>query len=185
MGSDDEERRFRALFQDEARGVLGYALRRVDSPEDAADVVAETFGVAWRRIGDVPPGADARLWLYGVARRVLANQRRGALRRRRLADRMREQLRLTDGLDATLDDDREHAVGRALARLQEQDREVLLLASWEGLTPSEIAAVIGVPAATARTRLHRARGRLRTELERSGHVVVAALGAPARHEETR
>jgi RNA polymerase sigma-70 factor (ECF subfamily) len=184
MGPADEERRFRALFEDEARGVLGYALRRVDSPEDAADVVAETFGVAWRRIADVPPGAEARPWLYGVARRVLANQRRGALRRRRLADRMREQLRLTDGLDATVDDDRAQAVGRALALLPEQDREVLLLANWEGLAPAEIAAVVGVPAATARTRLHRARGRLRAELERSGQV-VAALGAPARLEEDR
>ena len=180
MGPDDAERRFRALFEAEARGVLGYALRRVESPEDAADVVAETFGVAWRRIADVPPGAEARLWLYGVARRVLANQRRGALRRRRLADRMREQLRLADGLHAAAGDDRADAVGRALALLGEQDREVLLLANWEELTPAEIAVVIGVPAATARTRLHRARGRLRAELERSGHVAIGALAAPAK-----
>ena len=95
MGTSDEERRFRALFEAEARDVLGYALRRVEDREDAADVVAETFGVAWRRIDEVPAGVEGRLWLFGVARRVLSNQRRGALRRRRLADRMREQLRLT------------------------------------------------------------------------------------------
>src|ERR1700754_806724 len=97
MGTTHEhERRFRQLFEAEARSVLGYALRRTEAREDAADVVAETFAVAWRRIADVPPGAQARPWLYGVARRVLANQRRGELRRRRLADRLRERLAAVD-----------------------------------------------------------------------------------------
>lgn len=156
--------------------MLGYALRRVDSREDAADIVAETFSVAWRRFGEVPPGGEARLWLYGVARRVLANQRRGALRRRRLADRMRDELRGCDGATAAADE-RADAVAAALARLPEQDREVLLLANWEGLTPAEIGSVLGLPGATARTRLHRARGRLRADLERSGHVARAAAVA--------
>jgi RNA polymerase sigma-70 factor (ECF subfamily) len=75
--TDDAHIRFRRLFDDAERDLLAYALRRVDRPEDAADVVAETFLVAWRRLDDVPPGAQARLWLYGVARRQLANQRRG------------------------------------------------------------------------------------------------------------
>jgi RNA polymerase sigma-70 factor (ECF subfamily) len=167
MGSTRDERRFRMLFEAEARGVLGYALRRVGDREDAADVVAETFSVAWRRIDAVPPQPEARLWLYGVARRVLANQRRGELRRRRLADRMREQLRAAGAVAEPPCDERADAVGAALAALSEQDREVLLLATWEGLTPTEIAAVIGVPPATARTRLHRARGRLRAALEPS------------------
>ena len=65
------------------RDVLAYALRRAAGPEDAADVVAETFLIAWRRLSDIPAGAEARLWLYGVARHTLANQRRGE--RRRLA----------------------------------------------------------------------------------------------------
>jgi RNA polymerase sigma factor (sigma-70 family) len=180
MSPDEEQRRFRALFEAEARGVLGYALRRVESREDAADVVAETFGVAWRRIGEIPPHPESRLWLYGVARRVLANQRRGALRRRRLADRMRHELRTLDadaGAGAVPRDERSDAVGEALAGLGEQDREVLLLANWEGLTPAEIGAVLGVPGATARTRLHRARGRLRAELERSGFMTSGAVAA--------
>jgi RNA polymerase sigma factor (sigma-70 family) len=185
MGTDDDERRFRALFESEARGVLGYALRRVESAEDAADIVAETFSVAWRRIEDVPPDAEARLWLYGVARRVLANQRRGALRRQRLADRFREQLRLTTDGVAAADDDRADAVRHAIARLPEQDREVLSLANWEGFTPTEIAGVIGVPAATVRTRLHRARWRLRAELEASGDMVIRADHARAEIQEAR
>jgi RNA polymerase sigma-70 factor (ECF subfamily) len=186
MGSDAEERRFRALFEAEARGVLGYAMRRVEQREDAADVVAETFSVAWRRIGHVPPEPEARLWLYGVARRILANQRRGALRRERLGERLREELRLTVQAGAEAGDGgAAAAVGDALARLSEQDREVLLLANWEGLTPKEIGVVIGVPSATARTRLHRARGRLRAELEGSGQVVGSAAAGRVQIEEAR
>jgi len=69
--------------------------------------------------------------------------------------------------------------------LPEQDREVLLLANWEGLAPSEIGTVIGVPGATARTRLHRARGRLRAELERTGHVAACAAPTQTQNGETR
>ena len=185
MGSNTDEERFRTLFEAEARGVLGYALRRVEDREDAADIVAETFSVAWRRIDDVPAGAEARLWLYGVARRTLANQRRGALRRRRLSDRLREHVRLCDELSVPEPDERANAVGQALQALSEQDREVLLLANWEGLTPTEVAAVIGVPAATARTRLHRARARLRDELQRTGVVLSSAIAARGLTEEAR
>ena len=61
--------RFEALYATEGRRVLAYALRRTAQPADAADVLAEVFLVAWRRLDDVPAGAEARLWLYGVARR--------------------------------------------------------------------------------------------------------------------
>jgi DNA-directed RNA polymerase specialized sigma24 family protein len=87
--------RFRRLFAETERELLTYVLRRVDRAEDAADVVAETFLVAWRRLDKVPAGDEARLWLYGVARRQLANQRRGQLRRLRLADRLRAELPLS------------------------------------------------------------------------------------------
>src|SRR3954447_15329981 len=90
--SPDRAARFTRLFADTEREILAYALRRVDRPEDAADVVAETFLVAWRRLDDLPSGDGARLWLYGVARRQLANQRRGRLRRSRLANRLRDAL---------------------------------------------------------------------------------------------
>ena len=70
--------RYGRLYRDQGRAVLAYALRRVGDPEDAADVVAETFLVAWRRIDAVP---DHELpWLFGVARKVIANQRRGERR---------------------------------------------------------------------------------------------------------
>lgn len=176
MGTHEHEGRFRGLFEAEARSVLGYALRRVDSREDASDVVAETFAVAWRRIADVPPGAQARPWLYGVARRVLANQRRGELRRRRLADRLREELSAVAWAPPA--DDGGDAVREALAQLADHEREVLLLTCWEELLPAEIAIVLDLPAATVRTRLHRARGRMRSLLVEDG--VLAATEEEAR-----
>jgi RNA polymerase sigma factor (sigma-70 family) len=160
-------RSFGVLFETHRRTVLAYALRRVDDPADAADALAETFLIAWRRLGDVPPGAEARAWLFGVARRVLANQRRGARRRDGLAERLGHEL---EAQLATLEPPSESdlAVRRALARLSDDDREVLLLVAWEGLTPTEIAAATGVRAVTVRSRLHRARRRVRTELDALG-----------------
>lgn len=79
---DDRKDRFEAVYTQTYEQILGYAMRRCDSPEDAADVVAETFAIAWRRMDALPAGAEARLWLYGVARNVLANHRRGQDRRR-------------------------------------------------------------------------------------------------------
>ena len=68
--------RFDRLYEVNSGPILAYALRRVEQPADAADVVANTFLVAWRRLDDIPDGDRARLWLYGTARRVLANHYR-------------------------------------------------------------------------------------------------------------
>lgn len=155
------ERRFSRLYHASNAEILAYALRRASSPEDAADVVADTFLVAWRRLAEVPDGAAARLWLYGVARRILANQRRGEMRRERLAEEIRAELRRRlDDLHYDQGAERVTTMG-ALARLEEKDREVLLLAGWEELEPREIAVVLGISAISARSRLHRARRRLR------------------------
>src|SRR3954447_14602893 len=161
------QERFRHVYADHVDRVLGYALRRVGRPEDAADVVAETFLVAWRRLGEVPEEPRTRLWLYGVARRVLANQRRGERRRTALGQR------LAADLAASVPD---HApgvaerlrYGHALDQLGERDREVVLLSAWEGLEPREIAEVLGVSAVAARSRLSRARARLRVLLDDGG-----------------
>ena len=170
-----DQRRFEQLFERHRRSVLGYALRRVDEPADAADVLAETFLIAWRRLGGVPEGDDARPWLFAVARRVLANQRRGERRRDGLAERLGQELTaqfpagvLAGGGDPAVfgeDDASGRRVREALAQLTEEDHEILQLAAWEGLTPAEIAVVLGVRSVTARSRLHRARRRLRAQLD--------------------
>ena len=156
--------RFRALYQAEVVALLGYAARRMARHEDAADVVADVFTVAWRRIDDVPDGSDARPWLYGVARNVLANHRRGARRHDRLTDRLRGELRLMVPAVQPASDDVD-AVRNALQRLSIDDRELLQLTAWEGLSPGEVALVMDVPAGTIRSRLHRARRQLRRELD--------------------
>jgi RNA polymerase sigma-70 factor (ECF subfamily) len=178
----DQAQQFTQLFAETERELLAYALRRVDRAEDAADVVAETYLVAWRRLDRVPPGDQARLWLYGVARRQLANQRRGQLRRSRLADRLRSELPAALAIDRSADDHRAAALRAALARLEEKDREILRLSSWEGLSPVEIAAVLGLPAVTVRSRLHRARKRLHKEMLRRDLPATAPCPALATEE---
>lgn len=165
VGSERAEARFEHLYAEHGRALLAYAVRRAADAEDAADVVAETFMVAWRRLEQLPPGESARLWLYGVARQVLRNQRRSERRRERLAERLRREL------PAALDGVRPHASGTgavrsALARLGPEDQEILRLCGWEELTPSEIATVLGISHVAARSRLHRARHRLRDALQR-------------------
>lgn len=163
--SSDPQSRFDALYDAHFRDLVGFALRRTQRPEDAADVVAETFLVVWRRIGDVPPADEARLWLFGVCRRVLANHERGRNRRTRLGARLRDVLGdqavpdPASGVTASL------VLRDAMEHLRPADRDLLQLVAWEGLQPSEAALVLGLPSRTVRTRLSRARTRLREQLE--------------------
>jgi RNA polymerase sigma factor (sigma-70 family) len=163
--------RFSQLYRAEAGAILAYTLRRARDPEDAADAAAETFLVAWRRLGEVPIGGSERLWLYGVARRVLANQNRAERRRSRLGERLAEVLRTELAThDGSTGEGAE--LMRATGKLAEEDRELLLLVSWEGLSPSEAAKVIGVSPLAARTRLHRARRRLRAAVEEADRPAI-------------
>ena len=174
-GAAEREARFRAVYEAHFAAILGYALRRTECAEDAADVVAETFLVAWRRSDDLPPGDDVRLWLYGVARRVLANQRRGERRRFALGELLAADL---EGVHKDpLPYDRE-PVRRAWAALREADQEILGLATWEELGTPELAAGLGCSRTAAKLRLHRARKSFAIELERAGGEwkPAAALG---------
>jgi RNA polymerase sigma factor (sigma-70 family) len=164
-GSHSSQRaRFRAVYDTNYHRVLGYALRRAASREDAEDAVAETFLTAWRRLEEMPHGSDARPWLYGVARNALANQRRSERRRGRLTGRLSTEPSspARDRADAS---DELASVAAAFARLGEEDRELLALAAWEELDPGEIAMVLGCSRNAARIRLHRARRRLARQLQ--------------------
>jgi RNA polymerase sigma-70 factor, ECF subfamily len=147
---------FERLFADHYDLVAHYALRRTGSREDAADVAAETLLVAWRRREQAPEGDVVRLWLYGIARRVLANQTRSNHRRDRLIARLRSEP--TPVLDARAQDDRDQ-VDEILHRMRPGDREILTLVAVEGLTPAEAATVLSCSTVSARVRLHRARAR--------------------------
>lgn len=161
MGPPDPRQRFEEIYTAHYADLLGYVSRRSESPDDAADAISETFTTAWRRVGDIPEGREARLWLYGVARRVLANQRRGESRRIALALRLRAELSAWNDFHPRQDTD---VIREAFQRLSQGDRELLSLVSWEGLDASEIATVLGCSRGAVRLRLHRARKRLAGEL---------------------
>lgn len=147
---------FTALFETHYDRVLSYALRRTD-PHRAADVAAEVFLVAWRRLDEVP--ADAFPWLIGTARRVLANQRRSTDRVNTLRLRLQTERPIPAvGLDEQV------GIGEqwltALALLKPAEQEVLARIAWDGLTAREAAASLGCSVPAVVMRLHRARRRL-------------------------
>ncbi|MFD0887023.1 RNA polymerase sigma factor [Streptosporangium algeriense] len=168
---DDRKSRFETVYLQTYERILGYAMRRCDSPEDAADVVAETFTIAWRRMDALPDGPSARLWLYGVARNVLANHRRGQARQR--SRNVALDRDIADLYGRPSEDGPELAeIGRAFRRLPEDDRELLSLLAWEGLDHGEIAEVLGCSRNAVRVRLHRARRRLSKALATFSHFVM-------------
>lgn len=156
------ESRFRTLYEIHAGAVARYAARRVP-PDDVHDVIAETFLTAWRRLEDVPD--DALPWLFGTARRHIANRHRSTRRRRALNDRLVE----------TRDPTGSHAAGietsaidgelvDAIRRLPAGEREAFMLVAWDGLDPKRAARAAGCSGPAFRVRLHRARSRLKRDL---------------------
>ena len=158
----ERRRRFNALFAAYSSDIVAYCGWRAGA-NDAQDAVAEVFLIAWRRLDDLPDGDGARVWLYATARRVIANQRRSSRRRAALTERLSVEA-ASAPRDPSMDEE-ETLVYEALHRLAPRDREVLLLAEWEGLTPTQIASVVGCLTVTARGRLHRARRRFRAVYE--------------------
>lgn len=171
---EDPDRAFESLFEANYTDLYRYAIRRCPTREDAEDLVAETFAVAWRRLAELPAGDAARLWLFGTARLLRMNQLRSTTRRRALLDRLRTVVSRpyrSWGLPIETT-----PVGQALAALGDADREVLLLVAWEGLTAVEISTVLEITPAAARKRLERARARFREALQnRTTHMPEATL----------
>ena len=150
---------FEKVFEAHHRRVLGYAVRRTASEQDAEDVVAETFAVAWRRLSDLPGGEAAFPWLLAVARRVAANQNRGAGRRLRLWERLRAHRAPVSAASSE-----ETPAGEALAQLSPDDQELLRLLAWDGLNQTEAGVALGISANAVAIRLHRARKRFAAAL---------------------
>jgi RNA polymerase sigma factor (sigma-70 family) len=164
----DAERRFESCFRDHYAAVLAFSIRRLPDRSTAEDAAAETFAVAWRRRGLIPD--EPLPWLYGIALRVAANQRRSGERRRRLGERLEHEASSRESAAEPADAlHRRDAFARAFERLAEPEREVLRLVAWDGLDTREAAAVLGCSAAAFRVRLHRARRRLAKHLEAAGH----------------
>lgn len=171
------EQRYRSLFDRHGHEVFAYCRRRTDG-ETAADCAAETFLVAWRRLDDVPEGDAALGWLYGVARRVMANEFRRNRRSRRLLGKLRHNEPETNPTPevVVLRRERDRTMLAALARLRPDDQELLRLAWWDGLSHAEVADLLGCSTQTASQRIHRAARRVAKEYERldHGHTVAGA-----------
>lgn len=163
---EGDAREFEELFREHYDAVLGYALTRAVDIDTAKDVAARTFLVAWLHRSDWHGFDSPRSWLLGVARRTLSDQRRSAQRYTSLQQRLR-QYEMTappapDPGDIVGDQQR---VSTAFGRLRGADREALALIAWDGLTPAEAATVMGCSRAAFAVRLHRARSRLRIQLQ--------------------
>lgn len=153
-----EAREFERIYELHARAIAAYALRRTSSEQDAEEIVAETFLIAWRRGAELR--GDPLPWLYGVARRVHASHARKA---------GRAPLELRDDVAAPLDGSLERAeLLTRLLRLPALERDALLLIVWEGLDQKACARALGCSRVAVALRLRRARARLRAQSDGEG-----------------
>jgi RNA polymerase sigma-70 factor (ECF subfamily) len=156
--------RFEQIYAEHVDAIRAYIRRR--APEDVVDdVVADVFLVCWRRLDDLP--SDALPWLYAVARKTLANDRR---RRARTAYSPIDVGHEPEPVgDSTL--------ARAFAELSDTDREVLRLVAWEGLSLRDAARVLDCSPVACRVRYHRAKSRLASRLSAAASFCPRPKGA--------
>lgn len=159
---------FEALVVDAYVPLQRYLIRRAH-PDAVEDVLAEILLILWRRLDDVP-SENQLAWCYGVARRTLANYRRGETRRLQLVERLKTEPSYGDEPDSS-----DPALELALERLDREDRDLLRLWAWEQLEPREIAIVMGTTPNAVSLRLTRLKKKLASEIERqnqtdSGHI---------------
>jgi RNA polymerase sigma-70 factor (ECF subfamily) len=171
--------RWESLYASYADQVFAYADRRVGT-DDVADVVAETFLAAWRRIEDVPE--DALPWLYAAARNVIHNARRAETRRVALRSRLASKERPGAGDDPARVVEARADILAAMRLLSAPEREALMLVAWEDLEPRRAAAVMGCSPGTFAVRVHRGRRHLMTLLA-SGELDADVAGG-SRVEQT-
>lgn len=163
---------FTPIFERHFDVVRGYIARRVGVGV-ADDIAAETFVVAFgqRARFDAAAGS-ARAWLLGIATNLLRRHHRQEARALRAWARTGVDPLLSDHADAVVSrvdaSEQMRQLAGKLAQLSPRDRDTLLLLAWSGLSQDEVAAALGVPVGTVRSRLHRIRGQLRTSLPSSG-----------------
>lgn len=162
------EARFAEIYESYNRHVRAYCRRRT-SADRVDDAVADTFLTAWRRIDGVPDGEDALPWLYGVAYKVLSHQWRRRSRKQKLAQKLQsigvEQTTAPEELVLVRDESRQ--VLEALKRLKPTDKEILLMAAWEGMSHSDISAALGINPGAVRQRFYQAKKNLTREYNRT------------------
>ncbi|WP_152815594.1 RNA polymerase sigma factor [Georgenia subflava] len=149
----DEDTAVEALYNQHAGTVYRYVYRRVLDRQVADELTNDVFRIAWQNLRkarsvDLP-------WLIGTAKNLVLNEVRARGRRARLSARLHDDA-VTDSSVPGHDGVRDR-VHEVLATMREQDRDILMLAYWDGFRGAELAAVLDCPAATAASRLFRAR----------------------------
>jgi RNA polymerase sigma-70 factor (ECF subfamily) len=160
---ESDEQRFERLYEQHFNRVASYLLARTNR-DAAAEAVARTFEIAWRRLPDVP--TEPLGWLLGVARRVLAEQRRAQSRQDGLMTRIAQTATEASDDHAEALAAREVVIA-AIRDLTPVQQEALVLIAWDGLSEREAAAVLGCSRGALALRMHRARKQLRGALERA------------------
>ncbi len=162
---------FRDWYERTSRRLYAY-VRRYCAEDDCDDVIAEVYLAAWRHFDELP--TDAMPWLIGTARKVMANSWRARGRRQRLAVELAnlDRMATTDCAGQAVE---RTDLLRALARLNADDQEILLLAGWDGLTSAGIATALGCSPVAARARLSRARSRLAGALSTASGATIPLL----------
>ena len=161
-----EPERFGVLFDRHARAIFRYLVRRI-GPDEADALLGETFRVAFEKRAIYDYGRpDARPWLYGIATNLVAKHRRNEARRMQAMARLRAPRAPLDDASVHVEEAIDAAelwprIATAVTDLPEGERDALLLFVWEELDFVEIAAALGIPVGTVRSRLNRARIRIR------------------------
>lgn len=158
-GTPSADARFRRIYEEYYDAMRDYCLRRLPS-DDTNDALAEVFMVVWRRLDSVPDGNQARLWLFGVARKVISTIQRGTRRRVRLAAKV---MAIGDGGSLAVDTEslvvrrsQDAALMKAIATLKPDDQELVRLKAWEEISHADIGEMLGISAHAVDMRLNRA-----------------------------
>jgi len=170
----DRAARFERLYDRVFPEIAGYVRRRCGGA-DADDVIAQVFTVAWRRLDHIPSPPQDSLWMFGVARKTLADAERSARRQRRLGLRLASEAIIDRQAESSWDsaasaDPAAEGVLAAIATLRPADREALRLVLWDALSHGEAAAVLGCSANAFEIRYRRARAAVRDQLARRANA---------------
>lgn len=158
-----DQEAFERLYREHFEAIYAYVTRRA-ARADTPDLVANVFATAWRRIPDVPDPPEEKLWLFGVARRIVSQHNRGTSRRQRLNVKVGSNVPPVVAEGSHEPWGLEEKVLNILDGLKPEDRELVTLIVWDGLTHAEVAAILGCSANAVGIRWHRVLKRLRRDI---------------------
>ena len=175
-----EPQLFTIVFDRHYRAVYGFLARRVGRSV-ADDLAAETFIRAFERRSSYDTSVERALpWLFGIAVNLLAHHRRSEARQLRALATLDAPRPSAEG-ESRVDAELTQRLVAGLEKLDDYDREVLLLYAWGELTYEEIAQALAIPTGTVRSRLNRARRKLRVALESDSGANVVQLRQRGAH----